>query len=62
MTATRTDRKSNVKKYNPAAKPPQRLTKDDMELLDSLKPNQSLMDYVATLPKLTIIDGTTCGL
>jgi len=51
-----------VTTYNPAAKPPQRLTKEDRELLDSLKPNQSLMEYVATLPKLTIIDGATCGL
>ena len=63
MTATRADsKKLHIKKYNPAAKPPQRLSKADRELLDSLKPNQSLMDYVATLPKLKIIDGGTCGL
>ena len=63
MTATRADNKQlNVKKYNPAAKPPQRLSKVDRELLESLQPNKSLMDYVATLPKLIIIDGETCGL
>ena len=35
---------------------------EDRELLKNLKPNTALMDYVANLPKLQIIDGTTCGL
>ncbi len=63
MAATKADNKPLlVKKYNPAAKPPQKLSKEDLDLLKSLKPNKELMDYVASLPKLKIIDGATCGL
>jgi len=61
MTATKAYPKKKHT-YNPAAKPPVRLSKEDRELLKNLKPNTALMDYVANLPKLQIIDGTTCGL
>jgi hypothetical protein len=63
MTASKADSKSfQIKTYNPAAKPPQRLSREDSDLLNSLQPNKELMDYVASLPKLVIVDGATCGL
>jgi hypothetical protein len=63
MTATKVDsKKLTGKKYNPSARPPQRLSKEDKALLKSLTPNKELMDYVASLPKLKIVDGSTCGL
>ncbi len=63
MTATKADiRKTKKHTYNPAARPPSRLSADDRELLKNLKPNDDLMKYVATLPKLKIVDGATCGL
>jgi hypothetical protein len=61
MTSTKTNPKKNHT-YNPAAKPPVRLSKEDRDLLENLKPNTVLMDYVANLSKLKIIDGATCGL
>jgi hypothetical protein len=63
MTATKADpKKQRANKYNPAARPPVRLSKEDRELLDNLKPGNDLMEYVSTLAKLKIIDGSTCGL
>lgn len=63
MTATKADpKKLHPNKYNPAAKPPVRLSKEDRELLENLKPDNELMDYVSRLSKLKIIDGSTCGL
>jgi hypothetical protein len=53
MTATKSDnRKVLVKKYNPAAKPPQRLSKEDRELLLNLEPNKEFWGRVSRLPKL----------
>ena len=63
MTATKTDlKKLHTHKYNPAAKPPVKLSKEDRELLKNLKPDNDLMNYVSSLSKLKIIDGSTCGL
>jgi hypothetical protein len=63
MTATKTDlKKLHAHKYNPAAKPPVKLSKEDSELLKNLKPDNELMNYVSSLSKLKIIDGSTCGL
>ena len=63
MTATKADNKPlHEKKYNPAAKPPQRLSKEDRELLLNLEPNKEFWWRVSRLPKLIIIDGSTCGL
>ena len=63
MPARKADnKKQSGKRYNPSARPPQRLAKEDRELLASLTPNTELMDYVSGLPKLTIVDGATCGL
>ena len=63
MAATKAyNKKIHFKKYDPAARPPQRLSKADQDLLKGLKPNAELMNYVASLPKLVIIDGATCGL
>ena len=63
VTATKADpKKQRTNRYNPAARPPVRLSKEDRELLENLKPGNDLMEYVSTLAKLKIIDGSTCGL
>lgn len=63
MAATKADSKKQTgAKFNPSARPPQRLSKEDLDLLKSLTPNKVLMDYVASLPQLEIVDGATCGL
>jgi len=62
MIVTKSDPKISAHKYNPGAKPPVRLSREDRELLKNLKPNNDLMNYVSSLPKLKIIDGATCGL
>jgi hypothetical protein len=63
MTATKADNKQpQINKYNPVAKPPQRLSKEDRKLLLNLEPNTEFWERVSRLPKLKIIDGSTCGL
>lgn len=63
MAATKANNKRLLsKKYNPAAKPPQRLSKEDRELLLNLEPNKVFWERVSGMPTLQIIDGSTCGL
>ena len=63
MATTKVDKRQLLsKKYNPAAKPPQRLSKEDRELLLNLEPNMVFWERVSGMPKLQIIDGSTCGL
>jgi hypothetical protein len=63
MTATSYDKnRVHGKEYNPAAKPPQKLSKEDRELLLNLEPSKEFWGRVSRLPKLKIIDGSTCGL
>lgn len=63
MVATKTDSKKKAgTKYNPSARPPQRLAKEDRALLVNLEPNKDFWSRVDRLPKLKFIDGSTCGL
>lgn len=62
MVATKADIKKSTKaKFILGARPPQRLSKEDRELLLNLKPNKEMLDRLAHMPPLKIVDGATCG-
>ncbi len=62
MAATKADKKENSKiKFILGARPPQRLSKEDKELLLNLKPSVKTLDRIALMPPLKIVDGATCG-
>jgi|APCry1669189070_1035195.scaffolds.fasta_scaffold43430_2 hypothetical protein len=62
MAATKIDNKdSGKRKFILGARPPQRLSKEDRELLLSLKPSKKMQDRLAKMPPLKIVDGATCG-
>jgi len=44
------------------ARPPQRLSKEEKELLSNLKPSQAMLDRVAKMIKFPVVDGASCGL
>jgi hypothetical protein len=63
MTAKKSDANATVKgKFVIGASLPQRLSKEDRELLLNLKPSKKMQELVAKMPKLKVIDGATCGL
>ena len=63
MTAQKSNLNSTVKKkFVIGARLPQRLSKEDRELLQNLKPSKKMQELVDKLPLLKIIDGATCGL
>ena len=63
MTAQKSNSNSTVKKkFVIGASLPQRLSKEDRELLLNLKPSKKMQELVDKLPPLKIIDGATCGL
>ena len=62
MAATKIDNKdSGKRKFILGARPPQRLSKEDRELLLSLKPSKKMQKLLAKMPPLKIVDGATCG-
>ncbi|MEI6214091.1 MAG: hypothetical protein WCP10_08290 [Desulfuromonadales bacterium] len=62
MVATKADIKKDSKtKFILGARPPQRLSKEDRELLLNLKPSVKTQSRLAHLPPLKIVDGATCG-
>ncbi len=62
MAATKADKKENSKtKFILGARPPQRLSKEDKELLLNLKPSVKTLARIAHMPPLKIVDGATCG-
>ena len=62
MAATKADTKKETKtKFVLGARPPQRLSKEDKELLLNLKPSIKTLDRIAHMPPLKIVDGATCG-
>jgi hypothetical protein len=63
MTARKTDDKPTGKyKFVLDARPPQRLSKEDKDLLLSLKPSKVMRERVSRMVKLPTVDGTSCGL
>jgi hypothetical protein len=63
MTAQKSNLNSTVKKkFVIGARLQQRLSKEDRELLQNLKPSKKMQELVDKLPLLKIIDGATCGL
>jgi hypothetical protein len=44
------------------ARLPQRLSKEDRELLLRLKPSRKMQTLLSRIPPLKIVDGNTCGL
>ena len=50
------------KKFVIGARLPQRLSKEDRELLLNLRPSKKMQELVDKLPPLKVIDGATCGL
>jgi hypothetical protein len=63
MTAKKTDYKATGKlTFVLGAIPPQRLSKEDKELLLNLKPSKVMRERVAKMVRLPIVDGASCGL
>ncbi len=63
MTARKADYKTTGKlKFVLGAPPPQRLSKEDKELLLSLKPSKVMQKRVSKMVRLPIVDGASCGL
>ncbi len=64
MTARKTDYKTTggKLKFVLGAPPPQRLSKEDKELLLSLKPSKVMQERVSKMVRLPIVDGASCGL
>jgi hypothetical protein len=62
MTARKAeDKTAGKKKFVLGARPPQRLSKEDRELLLNLKPSSKMQKLLAKMPPLKIVDGATCG-
>jgi hypothetical protein len=61
MAATKADKNDSKIKFILGARPPQRLSDEDKELLLSLKPSPKMLDRIAQMPPLKIVDGATCG-
>ena len=62
MATQKSDTNSTVKKkFVIGANLPQRLSKEDRELLLNLKPSKKMQELVEKLPSLKIADGTSCG-
>ncbi len=62
MTTTKIDTKDSGKsRFILGARPPQRLSKEDRELLLSLKPSKKVQKLLAKMPPLKIVGGATCG-
>ena len=63
MTAQKAINKHSGKmKFVLDARPPQRLSKEEKELLSNLKPSQAMLDRVAKMIKFPVVDGASCGL
>jgi hypothetical protein len=63
MTARKKDYKSTEKlKFVLGAPPPQRLSKEDKELLLNLKPSKAMQERVSKMVKLPIVDGASSEL
>jgi hypothetical protein len=63
VVATKTDIKKDTKaKFILGARPPQRLSKEDRELLLSLKPSFKTLDRIAHMPPLKIVYGVDSGI
>ena len=62
MTARKTDDKPAGKiKFVLGARLPQRLSKEDRELLLHLKPSSKMQELLAKMPPLKIVNGAVCG-